>query len=253
MRYVVAFEEAIREIAPNIPKQRLPVTFGGLVDYLKPPKAKSGTALAAKVLIDRDIEQGKFLPGKYKSEKHAQKAYERSVERYRVAEGTSPKGGKQARGAIRGQLDTARTALQDYITDRAVGELRREGVTMRVDGTVMFGGTREAEYALPYIYIPGDVPNRPNLLDSDWEVQGVTDPATGRPTVVKHDAPLKALMKPNMEEAAAGVDFYYWRLYDTEDKIPGYSYTVSVNPGGLSLELGDTTAQHYPRTPRRRA
>lgn len=248
MRYVVAFEEAIREIAPNIPQQRLPVTFGGLVDYLKPPKARSGTAFAAKVLMDADMARGVPITGSDQEKK----AYARRVQRYRAAEGTSPKGGRQARGAIRGQLDAARDALQDFIADRAVGELRREGVTMRVDGLVAFGGTRDAEYTLPYIYIPGDVPNRPNLLNSDWEVQGVEDPATGRPTVVKHDAPLKALMKPDMLEAAAGFDYYYWRLYDPDEKIPGYSYTKTVKDfGGLSLELGDTTGQHYPRAPRR--
>ena len=239
MQYVRAFEEAIREIAPHIPPQRIPTTFGGLVDYLKPPNARSGTALAAQVLMDADAARGVPISGK-----NPQGAYYRRVQRYRAAEGTAPKGGQQARGAIRGQLDEAIKALRGYIKDRAVGELREKGVTMQVSGTVRFGGTRTAEYDLPAIFLPGW------LLDRAWQVEGETDPATGLPEMVEHPAPLDALVVPNMEEAANGFDYYYWRVYDPDGKIPGYSYIVSVDPGGLTLELGDTTSLHYPR-PRR--
>lgn len=212
MNYTTAFEREIRRIVPALPPPGgYPKTVGALVDLLRPPpgtprRPRSGTAEAARILG----------------------VSERQVQRYRAAEGTAPRGGQQARGARRGgrggpDLSGPISRLQEALGQRAVAEVRRRGVFMRVAGLVAIKGRYfEERDSLPELFLSGTLLSLP-WLDADAE---------------NHIAPLDALALLDYDEAAGGFDNSYWISYDPDDMILG-SFTVELDyPGGLTLRLG---------------
>ena len=208
---VTAFGREVQEIAPNagIP---IPPTIAGMIDALRPPGARSGTAAAAEAL---GVSQ-------------------RQVQRYRAAEGTAPRGGKEARGGRRGtrggpDLGPVRERLTQIIRERAVADIRARGVKMQVEGLMALYGmtgpavnghdsSYEQERRIPQYFLPGEA------LDQPWQ-----DADGG-----EHGSALDALARGDTAEAYAGFENAYMLEYFGYD-----SGTVMLEVDWMTLSLGD--------------